>query len=892
MTDITFDIETNNLLNNESICYNSSPYKIKDTYKDHCRVIEIHSTGEIIAFYDGDKLLLDGRKFTTSDDKYTYKLEDYEPLEYTHYQMSEFKDYIKNIKDLNKVVGHNIINFDLLSCKLTDNMDYTVAGLGGESDTWIGKEVDFVDTLLLSKTLNADRAAHSLDKLAKMAGKEQKIEFRKHIPQKDRFNTFDAGMLLYCIQDVKANTAVFHYLEKERKQDAWNWDAAIRLEKKVAEIVCRSSHRGFKFDIELAEKCIHELDELMEERRQRVEPLLPPRPATKKFLKDHTPPASQILEKEITFPKKFINGNGTVSKTGQSWLDKWDAVYDEENNQIHVQGFTLNKDYDANGDGNYSYPPVAFTQKSVAAHIRNFVEKHGGSVNEEELSVELFGETMELPIEVKPLKTTMPMKIGDSTAIKSWIVEMGWNPTEYATTDITLKSNSKVRRTEEELDAAIEKYVTQTLESPFCTDRCAHLKARPTYLSLTSHLRERTAKYGCKVLNNPKFTIGQNKELCRDLERLAEKFPNVRDVVEYLTLAHRRNSILGGGMNWEEGEDADKGYMSHVRDDGRIPAEADTCGCATSRFKHKKVANIPRTSSLYGKKMRSLFATDRDKIMVGFDFKNLEARIEAHYTYAYDKSDNKDYCQSLVRPQPLDTHTLMSHEVARVTGQKDFTRQSAKAVRYACAYGAQAARLSQAMGSDLATGEKVFNTFWEVAKPLADLKEALTKWWKVKGKGRYIKTIDGRKIYTRSEHALLNSLFQSAGVICAKQTAVFLDKLYTENGLQIDFFKDDYLNSNYATNIILYHDEQILEETGANFKFKVFNSEEEALTYSRNDDKIDWSEVIKKNGKFYIGYSLSAQLIRQAVELTNEHFKLNMPLACDYSLGKTWMECH
>ena len=889
MIDITFDIETNNLLNNESICYNSSPYKIKDTYKDHCRVIEIHSTEEIIAFYNGDKLILDGRKYITKDDKYTYELEDYEPLEYTHYQMDEFKDYIKGIKDLDKVVGHNIINFDLLSCKLTDNMNYTVAGLGGESDTWVGKDVDFVDTLLLSKTLNADRLAHSLDKLAKMAGKEQKIEFRKHIPQRDRFATFEAGMLLYCIKDVQANTAVFHYLEAERKQDSWNWDAAIRLEKKVAEIVTRSSHRGFKFDIELAEKCIKELDELMEERRQRVEPLLPPRPATKKFLKEHTPPASQVLEKEIPFPKRFINANGSISKTGESWLDKWDAEYDAENNQIHVQGVTLNKDYDENEDGNYKYPLVAFTEKTVAAHLRNFVEKHGGSVNEEELSVELFGKKMMLPISVKALKTTMVAEIKDTTHIKGWLVSLGWQPSEYKMKDITLKSGTKIKRTKEELEVAVDRYVEETLNSEFCSDRCKQLRARPTYLSLKTKMMEKAEKYGCKVLTNPSFTIGQDKELCKDLERIAERFPYVQDIVEYLTYKHRRSSILGGDADWDSDEEAEKGYMAHVREDGRIATEADTCGCATSRFKHKKVTNIPRTTSLYGKQMRALFGVAKKYLQIGYDFDSLENVIQAHYTWGYDSVD-KPYCNSLVRPKPFDAHTLLAEAISLTLGAT-FERGSAKSVNYCIAYGGQAPKVAQTIGCDVKTGERVFDTYWEVAKPLKILQDKLTKWWEVKGGKKYIIALDGRKVYTRAKHALLNSLFQSGGVICAKVAMVYHDQLLKDNGLLCDFFKEDWVNQKTVQQLIAYHDEAQIEESKTNFIFKSFNSKEEALTFSKEDDKI-WSEPIYKGDKVFLGWSLSSELITKAVDMTTEHFKLKVPLSAGYACGRNWSDCH
>jgi len=886
---ITGDIETNNLLNNDSICYNSSPYKLKDTYKTHCIVLEIHETNEIIAFYNGKKYILDGREFIEKDDKYTYELKDYEPIEYTHYQLREFPDYIKGIKDLDKVVFHNGINFDFLSCKLYFGMDYTIGGLDGESDTWCGREVDIVDTMILSKTLNSDRlCGHSLDKLSKVAGGAEKVDFRPHVPKKDKYNTFAVDMLYYNIFDVKSNTDVYNYLEKERKQDDWNWDAAIRLEKKVAEIVCRSSHRGFKFDIELAEKCIRELDELMEERRQRVEPLLPPRPATKKFLKEHTPPASQILEKEIPFPKSFFNKKMKLSKTGEKWLEKYDATYNEDKCEIEVNGITLKKDYDTGG-GNYSFPPVAFTEKSLSANIKKFADKHGGSYDEDNLTIIVFGETMKLPIDVKALKTHMVAEIKNTTHIKEWLVSLGWQPSEYKMKDITLKSGTKIKRTKEELEVAVDRYIEETLNSEFCSDRCKHLRARPTYLSLKSKMMEKAERYGCKVLTNASFTVGQNKELCKDLERIAERFPYVQDIVEYLTYKHRRSSILGGDADWDSDEEAEKGYMAHVREDGRIATEADTCGCASSRFKHKKVTNIPRTTSLYGKQMRALFGVDKDYLQVGYDFDSLENVIQAHYTWGYD-SEDKPYCNSLVRPKPLDAHTIMAEALSLTLGTT-FDRGSAKSVNYCIAYGGQAPKVAQTIGCDVKTGERVFDTYWEVAKPLKILQDKLTKWWEVKGDKKYIIALDGRKIYTRAKHALLNSLFQSGGVICAKVAAVYHDKLINDAGLSCDFFKDDWRNKKFSQSLIMFHDEAQIEENRENFIFKSFNSKEEALTFSKEDDKI-WSEPIYKGDRVFLGWSLSSELITKAVDMTTEHFKLKVPLTAGYAIGKDWSDCH
>ena len=56
---------------------------------------------------------------------------------------------------------------------------------------------------------------------------------------------------------------------------------------------------------------------------------------------------------------------------------------------------------------------------------------------------------------------------------------------------------------------------------------------------------------------------------------------------------------------------------------------------------------------------------------------------------------------------------------------------------------------------------------------------------------RFIIGVDGRKINTRSQHSLLNALFQSGGVICAKYATVFIFQLLEEQGLRCNPFESD-----------------------------------------------------------------------------------------------------
>lgn len=744
MQRFTFDIEANNLLNDSSIDYTQSPYRIRDSFDVHCVVFENQVSGEVIAFHRGSKYIFDGRPFEEKDGDYIYTLKEYTPLDYTHYDLSLLKDFVshsgifaeKEEYRIDSVVGHNIINYDLLALKLWAGIPYSV-----KYSNWGGKAVNIVDTLVLSKTLNPDRfGGHSLEVLSKSAGGDVKIDFRKYIPSEDRFKTFAADMLYYCIYDNKSNTAVFRKLMEEWG-DYSGWKEPFLLESRVADIITRQEHRGFNFNKEMAEFAVQDLDEKLATREEKIEPVLPPKEATKAYLKTFIPPKNQFKK---------------------------------------------------NGE--------------LTSHMEKFVDKHNGKVlnKEDGVYLSILGKELKLPLKAdEPVcDVFVPSTLSDTTHIKDWLVGLGWQPSEYKDKDITLRSGTKIRKNPEQMEKGILEYVEQTLSSNFCKDRCEFLECTPTTLEET--LRKRIAKgRGVKVLTNPSFTKGQEKEVCPNLLAMSETFPFAKDIVEYLTFRHRRNSILGGGVSWEDEEEADKGFLAYVRQDGRIPTPASTCDASTSRMKHKIVANIPRVTSLYGDVMRALFGVEYPKyFQIGYDFDSLEARIESHYTWRYDQVD-KAYCKALLLEKPNDIHSVTAKKISAAIG-RPFERSPAKSVKYGITYGSSAPKVAKTIGSDLATGQLVYDAFWEAAKPLALLKERLNAFWVKTGK-KYILGIDGRKVPTRSAHAILNSLFQSGGVICAKRAMVIYEDMLEKEGLLCDFFTEDWANKDFSQQMIAYH---------------------------------------------------------------------------------------
>lgn len=813
--EVTLDVEANGLLDDSTIDYSASPYKLKDSFKLWCIVCKDINTEEVFRFVGEDE-----------------------------YQNS----FIPFTQEVGKVIVHNGINYDLLVLKMLLGIDYHIPHDLGEKSLWGGRPVEIVDTLVISKTLDpSKRGGHSLDAwgerlgLSKIDWRERAISLgliSRESPKGAEFQQYHPEMVEYCVRDCEVTGLLYKHLIEAMGD--WPWQDAIQLESKVTDIITRQSHRGFHFFKEHAEACVRDLDEKINAAKLKVEPILPPKPLTKTALKAYIP------------PQKWINKDSTIS-----------------------------------------------------SHMTKFVEKHNGRLFQtgDKWQVELFGEIRDLPLPQEPLVKYEPMTLKDSTLIKEWLVSLGWQPLEYKERDLTYNSK-KEKLTQEKFEAAAKKYIEQTLASNFCADRCERLKCKPS--ELKSKILNHDISKPLKVLTNPTYTVGQEKDLCPNLVKLQDKFPYALDIVQFLTYQHRRNSLLGGGFDPdEEEEEPEKGYLANIRQDGRIPTPADSCAAASSRFKHRLVTNVPRNTSLYGEAMRACFGVTNDYIQVGYDFDSLEARVEGHYVYPYESNPNKPYVNSLLQEKPNDVHTKTAEFVTNLVGFP-FSRGAAKAVKYASSYGAQAPRVAKTVGCDLKMGEEIFNGFWEAAKPLALFREAITKFWKTKGNKTFIIGIDKRKILTRSAHSLVNYAFQSTGVTCAKRAMVIHEKLLIENNLYVDFFKDDWEKSQYCQQLIAYHDEAQLEVRKELVKIKTFpfekgnkESEKQAkeqaqLFKQQQEDKtgLRFSDLGHTDSSYYVGYCLAGDLATKAVKLAGEYYKLRVDLTAGYALGRNWGQCH
>jgi len=726
------DVETTGLLWN-GLDYSTLPYKLKTTYRLHCAVIEDVVTGAV--------------------------------FKYRPDEMDEFK---RRLLTMTEIIGHNIIDFDMRVLSLYFDIDYEI-DLKGEQDTLNGNPCTITDTLVWSKVLNPDRlGGHSL----KAWGKRLGILKGEYGEEEEAWGEFSEEMLDYNEQDVVVTKATYKALMKEKS--GWDWEDAYKTEKITRYLVSISEHVGFKFNKELAENNLKELNIWLEEISAEVEPLLPPKRMGKTASKDFLPPTTQLKgdgELNSHMTRFALKVGGVVNKVpAKHTVEMLGKIYDFPLTEDLAKGMPKTQ---SKKDGSPSM-----------AMMKWFV-KIGAIYHKEDAKYTFVYKKKEypLPMAVEPIETHEPMTLAHQTELKQWLVEMGWNPTEWADNDLTVNSK-KQKKTFEKFKEGVIRYVTETKNSPFKKFRYDHLEVN-TARQMYEKIMNRGLDKPIKVITSPKYTTGQNKDLCRDLERMGKSVGFVSQVVKWLTYRHRRNAILSPNGT---------GFLAHMREDGRISTGADSCGAATSRFQHRVVCNVPRVTSLYGAPMRGLFGCDSDCYQIGYDFSGLEARIEGHYTLPYEGGE--EYSVALIAEKPNDIHTL----TAIANG---IVRDEAKTLKYSISYGAQPPKVASQMSWTLQKAQDVFEGFWETASPLKELKEKVTAYWKKTGK-RYIKGIDGRKMFIRSQHSILNMLFQSAGVIAAKKANIIHNIELEKRGLLFNPFKDSSWVGKAAV-MIMYH---------------------------------------------------------------------------------------
>jgi len=202
--ELVFDIETNGLL---------------DT------VDQVHCIGLAVV---GAKA---GQLYANQSGFYDNEFASYDCLE----------DALENMKRAERLIGHNIIGYDLPVLKKV--LGWTPS-----------KNTEIIDTLVLSRLIHTD--------LKELDSKNRKLEpklwgshslkawgirhgnLKGDYGETSDWSEFSDEMAVYCQQDVNITMDLYyHFLEQEYSQDA------MEMELKFAQIISRQEQHGFNFNV-------------------------------------------------------------------------------------------------------------------------------------------------------------------------------------------------------------------------------------------------------------------------------------------------------------------------------------------------------------------------------------------------------------------------------------------------------------------------------------------------------------------------------------------------------------------------------------------------------------------------------------------------------------------
>jgi len=268
---------------------------------------------------------------------------------------------------------------------------------------------------------------------------------------------------------------------------------------------------------------------------------------------------------------------------------------------------------------------------------------------------------------------------------------------------------------------------------------------RDTYTDFNLGSRKQIGEYLVEAGWNPKNYTPTGQPIVDEgtLSKVKD-IPEAQLIAKYLMLQKRLAQV--------------NSWIKAVEPDGRVRGYVNPNGAVTGRMTHShpNTAQVPSTNSPYGAECRACWTVKSGNKLVGIDASGLELRMLAHYM------NDEDYTNEILNG---DIHTANQ----KLAGLE--SRNQAKTFIYALLYGAGDAKLGSVAKRGKAVGKQLRRQFLD---SLPSFKQLIQRVQRESKKG-FLKGLDGRKLFVRSEHAALNTLLQSAGAIVMKEALVILD---------------------------------------------------------------------------------------------------------------------
>jgi hypothetical protein len=262
-------------------------------------------------------------------------------------------------------------------------------------------------------------------------------------------------------------------------------------------------------------------------------------------------------------------------------------------------------------------------------------------------------------------------------------------------------------------------------------------------------------------------------------------YPEAAPLAEYMLVKKRLGQIADGNNAWLKLVNNSTSCMH---------GDLVTNGCITGRCAHRNpnMGQVPAAYSPYGKECRSLFHAPQGWSLVGVDAKALELRCLAGYLALWDDGE---YASLVTNPE-VDIH---------VYNQEKFgveTRDISKRLLYGVLYGAGALKAGTIIDPNEKSetvlrelGSTAINSFMNGVPALKKLKNQISLTLQERS---WLRGLDGRALYCRSEFKGLNVLLQSSGALIMKQVVINMHKFMEEA---------DYIYDQDWSQLAMIHDE-------------------------------------------------------------------------------------
>jgi DNA polymerase I-like protein with 3'-5' exonuclease and polymerase domains len=406
----------------------------------------------------------------------------------------------------------------------------------------------------------------------------------------------------------------------------------------------------------------------------------------------------------------------------------------------------------------------------------------------------------------------------------------GWTFDEHKAGELYAKLCGRRLELQDQLDTLFEPWEIRTPFTPKVNNKARGYvkgetidKVKVIYFNPNSrkHIaRCLTAKYNWKPQSyTPSGDPKIDENVLIDLP-----YPEAKSLAEFFLVQKRIAMLAEGNAAWMKLTDADGKIRHNLVSLGTVSGR---CACRTPNLQQ-----VPSTRAVYGKECRDLFTVPKGWSLLGSDLSGIELRCLAHLL-----DDGGEYAKQIM-DSDIHTHNMIAAGISNEDGNG---RSKSKEFIYSLIFGGGDGLIGKIVGGGAKDGKRLKADFDNNVPAFKSLRNELASAYKRKG---FIKGIDGRKLFIRSDHRCLSQILQNAGAVIAKQWVKLIDKEITKQGIEA-----------YIVGFI--HDEVQIA--------------------CKSKEVAD-----------YVGHHITGRMAQKA----GEDFNFRIPIESEFNVGATWSDTH